>query len=91
MTRPVTLRLEDPDYERLQREAAQLGIKPGTLARVLLHASLGVAAGKPRGSRRPAAVLDRLAALTSTLPPVDAVRVARDARAELEGRGASPA
>jgi hypothetical protein len=92
MTRPLTLRLEEPDYDRLQAEAADLGMKPGTLARVLLHASLGRAPVPGRGrSRRDAAVLDRLAALTAELPGVDAVRAAAEARLELDGRGAGPA
>ena len=36
MTKPVTIRLELPDYERLEGEARSLGMRPGTLARVEL-------------------------------------------------------
>ena len=82
MTHPVTLRLDQHDYDRLHAEAADLGVKPGTLARVLLHASLSQAG---RGSRAVDA-LDRLAALTNDLPAVDAVRLAAEVRAELEER-----
>ena len=83
MTRPVTLRLDEDDYDRLEAEATELGVKPGTLARVLLHASL------TRSGRGGPALdaLDRLAALTGDLPAVDAVRVAADVRRDLEKRG----
>ena len=83
MTHPVTLRLDQHDYDRLHAEAADLGVKPGTLARVLLHASLSQAG---RGSRAVEA-LDRLAALTQDLPAVDAVNLAAEVRSELDERG----
>lgn len=92
MTRPLTLRLDEPDYDRLRAEAADLGIKPGTLARVLLHATLiRPARSSQRAARRKGAAdaLDRLAALTSDLPAVDAVRIAAEARAELDSRRTS--
>jgi hypothetical protein len=88
MTRPVTLRLDEPDYDRLHSEARHLGMKPGTLARVLLHASLsrGGQGGAMRANRRGVEALDRLAELTAGLPRVDAAKVAADARRELDRR-----
>jgi len=87
MTRPVTLRLDDPDYDRLRAEASHLGVKPGTLARVLLHASLSRSTERRgEGDARGLDALDRLAALTADLPAVDAVRVAADVRVELDRR-----
>ena len=38
--KPLTVRLDRTDYERLEEIADQLGMRPSTPARVLLHASL---------------------------------------------------
>ena len=90
-TRAVTVRLEEQDYERLEHEATRLGMRPGTLARVILRASLGVPErqhANPSISLQP--LLERLAILREGLPPVDAaaaVAAAAAARAELERRG----
>jgi hypothetical protein len=87
MTKPLTVRLDPPDYERLEGEARGLGMRPGTLARVLLHASLS--AGFRPGSATPAdarlAALHRLMALAKGRPPADAVRLVNEAREDLGG------
>ena len=87
-SRPVTVRLEAQDYERLEREATRLGMRPGTLARVLLRASLGAPERQPEHpSVSLEQLFDRLARLREGLPPVDAVAITRAGRAMLEDRG----
>jgi hypothetical protein len=89
-TRTLTVRLEADDYGRLEREAARLGMRPGTLARVLLRASLGKPeppSGNPQVSFQH--LLERLAALRQTLPSADAAAIVAAGRAELDRRGES--
>jgi hypothetical protein len=90
MTKPLTIRLDPPDYERLEDEARGLGMRPGTLARVLLHASLGTgarpAAAGPADSRL--AALDRLMALAKGRPQTDAVRLVNEAREDIGAKSA---
>jgi hypothetical protein len=87
-TRALTVRLEADDFERLEREAARLGMRPGTLARVLLRASLGQP--DPRSENPQVSfqhLLDRLASLREGLPPADAAAIVAAGRAELDRRG----
>lgn len=85
--KPLTVRLDTTDYERLEETADQLGMRPGTLAKVLLHASLTGARTASLGNRaRALAALARLRELAASLPPVDAVAVAAEARRELDAR-----
>jgi len=87
-THALTVRLEAEDYERLEREAARLGMRPGTLARVLLRASLGAQERQPEHpSVSLEELFDRLARLRAGLPPVDAARITAAGRAMLEDRG----
>jgi hypothetical protein len=87
-THALTVRLEAEDYQRREREATRLGMRPGTLARVLLRASLGVPERQPEHSSVSLEqLLDRLARLRAGLPPVDAAAVAAASRAALEHRG----
>lgn len=79
-TRAVTLRLPAEDFARLEAEARRAGVRPGTLARLLLRRCL-----EPPG-RLPQTALDRLGALRAELPRVDAVEVLRAARSDLEAR-----
>ena len=81
MTKPVTIRLELPDYERLEGEARNLGMRPGTLAKVLLHGSLTKAGGVE--AEAALAALGRLAALSAGRPAVDAVELVHEARRDL--------
>ena len=79
MTKPLSVRLDAPDYERLEDEARELGMRPGTLARVLLHASLTTPVGSAAASARLTAI-DRLASLAQGRAPADAVRLVNEAR-----------
>ena len=88
MTRAITIRLPSSDYERLEGEARSLGMKPGTLAKVLLHGTLtrtGPAMGAGVTGARMAA-LDRLVALSAALSPVDAVALLHASREDLGER-----
>ena len=40
MKRAITVRLDDADYAALQKQADQLRMRPGALARILVHAGL---------------------------------------------------
>lgn len=52
MTRAVTVRLDEADHAALEKQAAEVGVRPGTLAGILVHAGLGGdAIGPPRLSR----------------------------------------
>jgi hypothetical protein len=85
--RAITVRLEAGDYTRLAAEARRLGMSTGTLARVYVRAGLGGGETEEERRRRTGlAALDRLAELTADLPPVDAVRIARESRQELDRR-----
>jgi hypothetical protein len=78
MTKPVTIRLELPDYDRLEGEARSLGMRPGTLAKVLLHSSLSKAGAAQ--AEAALAALERLGALSAAKPTVDAVQLLHEAR-----------
>ncbi|HLY66878.1 MAG TPA: hypothetical protein VKU60_15190 [Chloroflexota bacterium] len=84
MTKPVLLRLDEPDYDRLEEQARALGMRPGTLARVLLRARLQEGARpEPAGTRElRLGALDRLTGLSRGKPAVDALRLVAEARAE---------
>jgi hypothetical protein len=84
MTRAITVRLDDADHAALQRQADLLQMRPGTLARILLHAGLTGAAGTPGADAL--AALDRLIRRSKMSPPGDAVALVRQARADLEPR-----
>jgi hypothetical protein len=84
MTKPVTIRLELLDYEHLEGEARSLGMRPGTLAKVLLHSSL-TRAGAAQAEVALAA-LQRLGALATGKPPVDVVELVHEARRDLGER-----
>jgi hypothetical protein len=87
-SRALTVRLERQDYERLEREATRLGMRPGTLARVLIRASLGAPERRPEHpSVSLEQLFDRLARLREGLPPVDAVSITAAGRTVLEARG----
>ncbi|MGI8846976.1 MAG: hypothetical protein ACR2GX_01730 [Candidatus Dormibacteria bacterium] len=81
MTKPITIRLELPDYKRLEGEAKSLGMRPGTLAKVLLHGSLTNTGAQQTDAAL--AALDRLAALSVGKPMVDVVQLVHEARMSL--------
>ncbi|MGH8895737.1 MAG: hypothetical protein ACRDZ4_01635 [Egibacteraceae bacterium] len=81
-SRALTLRLPPADYARLEGEAKRLGVRPGTLARMLVHAALDTTST----ARGLASVVARVRARASRLPSVDAVALIRAGRDELEAR-----
>lgn len=83
MTKAITLRLDDADHAALQRQAHQLRVRPGTLARILVHAGLS---GETPGSRSEVAraALERLVRRSQQRSPADAVRLVAEARTALD-------
>ncbi len=69
-------------YDLLQQEASRRGIEPDALADELLRTDLGASAGDLQSA------LAGLAELRTRLPNIDGVALAREARTELERRGA---
>jgi hypothetical protein len=82
MTRAITVRLDEADHAALTRQADQLRVRPGTLARMLVHA--GLRADKPdRGGSDARAALERLVQRSQQRPPGDAVTLVDEARVAL--------
>lgn len=81
-TRALTLRLPPADYARLEGKAKRLGVRPGTLARMLVHAALDATST----TRDLAGVVARARDRASRLPSADAVALIRAGRDELERR-----
>ena len=82
-THPRKVRLTPASYDLLEQEARRRGTDPDALADELLQADLA--------GRAPAdldATLAGLAGFRAGLPEIDGVALARDARAELQERGA---
>lgn len=84
----VTVQLDPPEYELLTREAERQGTSPRSLAAQYVRAGLQGNGEPTREARRRAGLeaLARLADLTADLPPVDAVKIARESRRQLERR-----
>ncbi|MDA8289241.1 MAG: hypothetical protein M0014_12490 [Actinomycetota bacterium] len=80
MTRAITVRLDDADHEALARQADQLRVQPGTLARMLVHA--GLTEIQPARSDARGAIA-RLVRRSQQGPPADAVTLVAEARAQL--------
>lgn len=89
-SRPLMVRLDEADHDRLESEARELGMPASTLAKVLLHATLSAPSPDPGDvANARLSALDRLAQLRASLPPVDAVRLIREGRRELDRRHAA--
>lgn len=84
MTKAITVRLDEADHAALTRQADQLRVQPGTLARMLVHA--GLAEGLPTRSDTRAAI-DRLVRRSQQGPAADAVALVNGARAALDAHG----
>jgi molybdopterin biosynthesis enzyme len=84
MTRAVTIRLDDADHAALAKQADELRIRPGTLARMLVHAGLSGNAPAVVGVENARAALDRLVSRSQKRASADAVRLVADARVGLE-------
>lgn len=82
-THPRTVRLTPASYDLLEQEARRRGTQPDALAEELLRADLARAEA---GDLETALV--GLAELRAGLPEIDGVGLAREARRELEARGA---
>jgi hypothetical protein len=55
MTRAITVRLDEADHAALEKQAERVGVRPGTLARILVRAGLSgdaLAQDRPDGPRR---------------------------------------
>lgn len=83
MTKAITVRLDDADHAALEKQADQLQLRPGTLARILVHA--GLHGGAPTRTTDARAALDRLVQRSKGQPPLDAVAVVAQARVALGG------
>jgi hypothetical protein len=83
MTKAITVRLDEADHAALAKQAEQLRIRPGTLARILVHSGLTAeAAGFESDSARSA--VDRLVRRSQKRSPADAVDLVAAARVALE-------
>lgn len=78
------MRLDETDHEALARQAEQLRVSPGTLARMLVHAGLSEDEHVRRDAR---AAIARLVRRSQQRPAADAVTLVHDARAALGSKG----
>jgi hypothetical protein len=83
MTKAITVRLDEADHAALKKQAEQLRIRPGTLARMLVHAGLNADASVP-GDAAARAALDRRVSQSRKRASADAVALAAEARAALD-------
>ncbi|MGH9102649.1 MAG: hypothetical protein ACRDYD_06670 [Acidimicrobiales bacterium] len=80
---PITVRLDEADHAALEKQADHIGVRPVTLARILVHAGLSGNAPVP-DSKNGRAALERLVRRSQRQPPADAVALVAEARAALE-------
>lgn len=80
MTKAITVRLDEDDHAALARQADQLRIHPGTLARILVHSGLND--GLPARPDAQAAIA-RLVRASRKRRAADAVTVVGEARGGL--------
>jgi len=83
VTRAITVRLDDADHAALEKQADQLRIRPGTLARILVHAGLG-GDSPARGTADARAALERLVARSRQRGSADAEALVAEARVSLD-------
>jgi hypothetical protein len=82
MTRAITVRLDEADHVALSKQAERLRVRPGTLARMLVHAGLSDEASTSAQSEAQNA-LERLVQRSRRRPAADAVALVNAARADL--------
>ncbi|MHB1535542.1 MAG: hypothetical protein ACYC1D_13220, partial [Acidimicrobiales bacterium] len=70
MAKAITVRLDEADHAALARQADQLRVSPGTLARMLVHAGLNEGESVRRDAR---AAIARLVRRSQQRPAADAV------------------
>ena len=85
MTKAITVRLDQTDHEALARQAVQLRVSPGTLARMLVHAGLGE--DGPVGQDDARAAIARMVRRSQQRPAANAVTLVNEARSALGPRG----
>lgn len=83
VTKAITVRLDEADHAALERQAEQLRIRPGTLARILVHSGLS-AAPPVTGNAAARAALDRLVSRSQKRARADAVDLVAEARVALD-------
>ena len=83
MPKAITVRLDDADHAALARKANELGVRPGTLARILLHAGLSGDVASPRSEHARAAI-ERLVRRSQDRASADAVSLVAQARIALD-------
>ncbi len=81
--RSHTIELAPDAFDLVSREAERRGVSPDQLVEQIIRTDLAVTDGGALD-----AALRRMADLRSTLPRLDGVVLAREARADLEARGA---
>jgi hypothetical protein len=81
--RSHTIELAPDAFDLVSREARRRGVSPGQVVEEIIRTDLAITDG---GNLM--AALRRAADLRSTLPHLDGVALAREARADLEARGA---
>jgi len=86
MSKAITLHLNDADDAALQQQADQLRVRPGTLARILVHAGLTTGISQDRDSAAGRDALERLVRRSQQREPADAVALVTDARVALAHR-----
>ncbi len=84
MTKAITLRLDEADHTALARQADQLRVSPGTLARMLVHAGLSEDEHVRQNAQ---AAIARLVRRSQQRPAADAVTLVNDARTTLGSHG----
>lgn len=83
MTRAITVRLDEADHAALTEKAEHVGIRPGTLARILVHAGLSEDA-LVSDSTDGHSALERLVRRSRHQAPADALALVAEARAALQ-------
>jgi hypothetical protein len=78
-----TIELQPDAYDLVLREADRRGVEPDAVDDELVRSDLG-----QRANRDLDAALAALAEFRAGLPPIDAVALVREGRAEVEARGA---
>ncbi|HEY5856397.1 MAG TPA: hypothetical protein VIW24_20760 [Aldersonia sp.] len=81
MTKAITVRLDAADYAALARQADQLRVSPGTLARMLVH--VGLTQGDAPAGQDARAAIARLVRRSQQRRSADAVALVNDERAAL--------
>ncbi len=84
MTKAITVRLDEADHAALARQADQLRVSAGTLARMLVHAGLSEDVLVRQDAR---SAIARLVRRSQQRPSADAVTLVHDARIALGPHG----